>query len=445
MTEVLHPGLIVTCNTRFDLLTAHAVVIEGGNIREVLPSGKAASIYTAARHIYKPDLVMTPGFIQTHMHLCQTLFRGLADDLELLDWLQLRIFPYENAHSKESLRASVQLGIDELLRGGTTTILDMGTLRHTEVIFDELSSSGIRAFAGKCMIDENDLFPSFKAKTDSELKETYELASAYHHTSGGRIHYGFAPRFVLSCSDRLLREIPEMMKDFPGSVLHTHSSENRKEVEEVRRKTGKENIDYFNSIGVLEQQTVLAHCIHVHEGEVKTMAAKGTSVAHCPSSNLKLASGIANIPEMIKQGVNVSLGADGAPCNNRLSVFREMNLAALIQKPVHGPTSMNAKEVMKLATINGAKALGIDHITGSIEPGKKADLVLLNLNKNGFAVKDDPELVYSKIVYSAGQDDVETVMADGKYLVEGGISKVYDAEEVVSQGKRELNALLGRL
>lgn len=445
MTEVLHPGVIVTCNSGFEILTGHAVAVEGSYIKEILPSDKAGAVYTDARHIYKRDLVMTPGFIQTHIHLCQTLFRGLADDLELLDWLQLRIFPYENAHSKESLRASARLGIDELLRGGTTTLLDMGTLRHTEVIFDELTSSGIRAFAGKCMIDENDLFPSFKADTEQELKESYELAKAFHNTSGGRINYGFAPRFVLSCSDRMLREIPEMMKDFPGAVIHTHSSENRKEVEEVRKKTGKENIDYFNSIGMLEQKTVLAHCIHIHDGEVKTMAEKGTSVAHCPSSNLKLASGIANIPNLIKQGVNVSLGADGAPCNNRLSVFREMNLAALIQKPVHGPTSMNAKEVIKLATINGAKALGIDHLTGSIEPGKKADLVLLNLNKNGFAVKDDPELVCSKIVYSAGQEDVDTVMADGKFLVEGGVSKVYDTKEVLSKGKRELNALLERL
>lgn len=445
MTEVLHPGVIVTCNSSFNILTGHAVVVEGTYIKEIIPSGRAEAVYTEARHIYKPDMVMTPGFIQTHIHLCQTLFRGLADDLELLDWLQLRIFPYENAHSASSLRASVRLGIDELLRGGTTTLLDMGTLRHTEVIFDELAASGIRAFAGKCMIDENDLFPGFKGNTGDELRESYDLAKAFHNTSGGRVNYGFAPRFVLSCSDRLLRETAEMVKDIPGALIHTHSSENKKEVEEVRKKTGKENIDYFNSIGMLEQKTVLAHCIHVHDGEVKTMAEKGTSVAHCPSSNLKLASGIANIPHLIKSGVNVSLGADGAPCNNRLSVFREMNLAALIQKPIHGPTSMNAREVMKLATINGAKALGIEHLTGSIEPGKKADLVLLNLNKNGFAAKDDPELVCSKIVYSAGQEDVDTVIADGRILVEGGVSRVYDAGEVFSLGKRELKALLGRL
>ncbi|MCK6613995.1 MAG: amidohydrolase family protein [Ignavibacteriaceae bacterium] len=445
MTEVLHPGVIVTCNSSFDILTGHAVVVEGTYIKEIIPSGRAEAVYAEARHIYKPDMVMTPGFIQTHIHLCQTLFRGLADDLELLDWLQLRIFPYENAHSASSLRASVRLGIDELLRGGTTTLLDMGTLRHTEVIFDELASSGIRAFAGKCMIDENDLFPGFKGNTGDELRESYDLAKAFHNTSGGRVNYGFAPRFVLSCSDRLLRETAEMVKDIPGALIHTHSSENKKEVEEVRKKTGKENIDYFNSIGMLEQKTVLAHCIHIHDGEVKTMAEKGTSVAHCPSSNLKLASGIANIPHLIKSGVNVSLGADGAPCNNRLSVFREMNLAALIQKPIHGPTSMNAREVMKLATINGAKALGIEHLTGSIELGKKADLVLLNLNKNGFAAKDDPELVCSKIVYSAGQEDVDTVIADGRILVEGGVSRVYDAGEVFSHGKRELNTLLGRL
>lgn len=445
MCKIILPGLIVTADSNFRILKDYAVVLDDSIIKELIPASGVKEKYPDAEYIDKSSLVMTPGFIQTHIHLCQTLFRGLADDLELLDWLQYRIFPYENAHSKRSLRASVRLGLDELLRGGTTTILDMGTKNHTEVIFEELISSGIRAFAGKCMIDENNLLPVFRGNTKAELKETYNLVKEFHFTKSARVGYGFAPRFVLSCSEGLLREIPNLMKDFPGSILHTHSSENKKEVEIVRAKTGKENIEYFDFLGMLNAKTVLAHCIHVQEHELNIMQKRPVSVSHCPSSNLKLASGIANIPKYISKGINVSLGADGAACNNRLSVFKEMNLAALIQKPLHGPTEMDAKKVFGLGTINGAKALGIESLTGSIEPGKKADLVLLDLEKNGFAVSDEPELVYSKIVYSAGAENVDSVMVDGKLLVEKGKSRIYSEKKLLSSGKRELNALLNRL
>ncbi len=445
MIKVIVPGLVVTADSGFQLLQNHAVVIEETFIKELTSASDVKKKYPDAVYIEKPDMVLTPGFIQTHIHLCQTLFRGLADDLELLDWLQLRIFPYEHAHNTASLKASVQLGIDELLRGGTTTILDMGTKNHTEVIFEELLSSGIRAFAGKCMIDENDLYPVFKGNLKDELTETYNLAKQYHGSAGGRVNYGFAPRFVLSCSEGLFKEIPGMMKDFPGSVLHTHSSENKKEVEIVRSKTGKENIEYFESLGLFSGQTVLAHCIHVNQNEMHIMKDNAVCVSHCPSSNLKLASGTANIPAYISNGITVSLGADGAPCNNRLSVFKEMHLAALIQKPLHGPTIMDAKTVFGLGTINGAKALGIEKQTGSIEPGKKADLVLLNLEKNGFALSDNPELVYSKIVYSAGPENVDSVMVDGKFVVENCVSKIYDEKKLIEQGKIELQSLLNRV
>jgi 5-methylthioadenosine/S-adenosylhomocysteine deaminase len=392
-----------------------------------------------------PELTLIPGFIQTHIHLCQTLFRGLADDLELLDWLQLKIFPYENAHNKDSLRASVRAGILELQFGGTTTILDMGTLNHQEVIFEELINSGMRAFAGKCMIDRNDLFPEFKSTTKDELKITYQLAKDFHNKSNGMIKYGFAPRFILSCSDSMLKETAEMQQDFPGSIYHTHSSENKNEIAEVRKRYGQENIEHFNSIGILSDHTVLAHGIHVNENEINTLKKNDVKISHCPSSNLKLGSGIANIPRYLKEGISVSLGADGAPCNNNLSVFTEMRLASLIQKPVHGPKIMDAQTVFRLATIEGARALHIDDETGSIEVGKKADLVLLDLNKVEMPYNDDENNVYSKIVYSASAHNVHSVMIDGKWVVKDRFSNKYDSKEVVSNAKSELNNLLQRL
>jgi 5-methylthioadenosine/S-adenosylhomocysteine deaminase len=389
------------------------------------------------------NLTLVPGFIQTHIHLCQTLFRGLADDLPLLDWLKLKIFPMENSLNKESMRASVQLGISELLLGGTTTILDMGSLHYHEVVFEELIKSGMRAFSGKCLIDVNDLYPGFKSNTNDELKEISELAHSFHGSSNGKLKYSFSPRFALSCTEKLLRDSKEMMKDFPGSIYHTHASENKEEINEVRTKFGKENIDYLNSLNLLGKDTVLAHCIHLNESEKKQIKNTQTRIAHCSSSNLKLGSGIARIPEYLKDGISVSLGADGAPCNNNLSIFTEMRLAALIQKPIFGANAMDAQTVFRLATIEGAKALHLQDEVGSIEVGKKADLVLIDLENVYHPVSD--ENIYSSIVYSSSSSDVKNVMIDGELVVEDRISKIYEKNELALQSKTELVKLLKRI
>ncbi|HZW38394.1 MAG TPA: amidohydrolase family protein [Ignavibacteriaceae bacterium] len=390
------------------------------------------------------NLVAVPGFIQTHLHLCQTLFRGLADDLQLLDWLQYRIFPFENAHDKNSLRISAQLGLNELIKGGTTTILDMGTLKHQEVIFDELSKSGIRAFAGKCMMDENELYPGFCQSTNDELKITNELAKEFHNNSDGRIKYGFAPRFVLSCSTELLTATKEMMKDFEGSIFHTHASENTGECAEVRSRHGVENIEYFDRMDLLNDHTVLAHCVHLNDDEIDILKNTNSRVSHCPSSNLKLGSGIADIPRLMKNGINVSLGADGAPCNNELSIFQEMRLASLIQKPIYGANSMDALSVFRLGNIEGAKALHIDNITGSIEVGKKADIVLMDLSTSDMPVIVDDNNLYSSIVYNASKNNVKDVFINGEHLIKNRTS-IYDEEKIMCQGKEELTELLKRI
>ena len=390
-----------------------------------------------------PNLTLVPGFVQTHIHLCQTLFRGLADDLPLLDWLKLKIFPMENALDKDSMRASVQLGISELLLGGTTTILDMGSLRHHDVVFEELIKSGMRAFSGKCLIDINDLYPDFKSNTNHELNEINELAHSFHCLNNGKIKYSFSPRFALSCTEKLLRDSKEMMKDFPGSIYHTHASENKDEINEVRTRFGKENIDYLDYLNLLGDETVLAHCIHLNDTEKNKIKDSQTKVAHCPSSNLKLGSGIARIPEYLEDGISVSLGADGAPCNNNLSIFTEMRLAALIQKPVFGPGAMDAKTVFRLATIEGAKALHMQDEIGSIEAGKKADIVLLDLENIYQPVAD--ENIYSTIVYSSSSADVKNVMVDGEWIVENGTCIICEKDEIIVRSKNELQKLLKRI
>jgi cytosine/adenosine deaminase-related metal-dependent hydrolase len=442
---IIVPKNIVTVDRKDRILKNHFVEIKDGKIISIKKNDEKYFTKNKKNVFRFENLTLIPGFVQTHIHLCQTLFRGMADDLELLDWLQLKIFPFENAHNKNSLLSSVRLGINELLLSGTTTLLDMGTLRHQEVIFDELQNSGIRAIAGKCLIDENDLFPQFKSSTKSELDEIYQLAKTYHNTSNGKIKYGFAPRFVLSCTEKLLKGSFEMKQDFDGSLYHTHSSENKNEIEEVKRRHKKENIEYFNSIGVIDDHSVLAHCIHVNDKETELLKKNDVRVSHCPSSNLKLGSGIANIPKYLKNGISVSLGADGAPCNNNLSVFNEMRLAALIQKPIHGSTVMDAKTVFKLATIEGAKALHLEKEIGSIEVGKKADLALLDLSTNAHSVFESDESIFSDIVYSSSSDAVHSVMIEGEWKVLNKKSLLYDQIELNQKSKKELKELLKRV
>ena len=438
------PKRIVTVDTANSIIKNQAVEIIDNKISAFIPVDKIEKqnfdeVYDAG------NMTLIPGFIQTHIHLSQTLFRGLADDLPLLGWLRLKIFPFENAHNKESLRVTAQLSLNELLMGGTTTFLDMGTLRHGEVVLQEMINSGIRGFSGKCLIDINDLYPDFKSSTDDEIKDTMNLAKSFHNSADRRIGYSFSPRFVLSCSEKLLKETKEIIKDFPGSVYHTHSSESVDEINEVRKRFHKENIEYFNTIGVLDDHTVLAHCVHTTDSERKTLRDRNTRIAHCPSANMKLGSGIAPIPQYLKEGISVTLGADGAPCNNNLSIFNEMRLASLIQKPIHGAEVMDAKTMFRMATIDGAKALHIENEVGSIEIGKKADLVLIDLDSYSNSYSDTDESIYSDIVFSSTTENVKSVMVDGSWLVKDRESLVYDQKEISLKGKEQLKNLKKRL
>ncbi|MDX1699143.1 MAG: amidohydrolase family protein [Melioribacteraceae bacterium] len=443
MKQLILVKNILTINQDNEILSNHAVEIEDGLIVDILPVGSIDRDNYDGDFLDFSNLTLIPGFVQTHVHLCQSLFRGLAEDMELLDWLREKIFPFENEHDKNSLRISSQIGIHEILKGGTTTILDMGTLNYQEIIFEELKKSEIRAVAGKCMLDFNDLYPKFVESTDHSLKYSYDLAKEYHNSNNGKLKYGFAPRFVLSCSEKLLTETKEMMQDFEGSIYHTHSSENKSELEAVKKIHNMRNIEYFDSINVLNDHTVLAHGIHVDDDEITILKNTHARISHCPSSNLKLGSGIADIPRYIREGIQVSLGADGAPCNNSLSQFIEMRLASLIQKPVYGPTEMDAQTILRMATIDGARALHLENEIGSIEIGKKADLVFLNLEKSNLPLTD--ENIYSSIIYSAGNENVSEVMIDGSFVISKGKSNIYDEQQLYSDGNRELNKLIARV
>ncbi|HHJ52233.1 MAG TPA: 5'-deoxyadenosine deaminase [Caldithrix abyssi] len=407
-TTLIKNALIVTIDAR-DRVFDGDLLIEDNRIIRL---GKRIDL-PADEIVNGENLIVIPGFIQTHVHLCQALFRNLADDLALLDWLQKKIWPFEAAHTAETLRISARLGLAEMIASGTTTILDMGTVNHQDVIFEELAQSGIRAFAGKTMMDNGDLPAGLRETTDDSLKQSLRLLEKWHNFDNGRLKYALAPRFALSSSERLLIEAAKMAAD-QGVILHSHAAENREETQLVRDRFGVGNIALFEKIGAAGPNLCLAHCIWSDEDERRLLKERDIKVLHCPSANLKLGSGIAPVPDYLERGVTVSLGADGAPCNNNMDMFTEMRLAALIQKPLHGPQAMPAGQVLRMATINGARTLGLEDLIGSIESGKLADLTFIRKNE----IHSSPfENVYSKLVYSTRASDVEHVMINGKWVM----------------------------
>jgi len=395
---------LITCDPEDSVLSAD-LRVRDGRIAEI----GAALVPGDAEVIDLRGAWLMPGLVQTHIHLVQTLFRGMADDLALMDWLRTRVWPLEAAHDVDSVYWSARLGVSELLLGGTTAILDMGTVHHTDATFEACAQAGIRAHIGRAMMDRPNE-AGLSQPTDASLRGACDEADRWHGKHP-RLAYAFAPRFVPSCTDELLTAVVAEARA-RGCLIHTHASENRDEVKLVREMTGRENIEHLHALGMTGPDVCLAHCIHLTDNEEAILAATGTRVCHCPSSNLKLASGIARIPELMARGVHVSIGADGAPCNNRLDAFTEMRTAALIQKPRLGPTAMPAAVTLRAGTRSGAEALGLN--AGSLEVGREADLVALAPDRLASLPAPDP---IAAIVYAMSPANVTDVWIGGEQVV----------------------------
>lgn len=434
MSFLIRNALLITANPK-NVVYSGDLRIEGNRIQQI---GKVSG--PADKTLDATGMWALPGFVQTHVHLCQTLFRGLADDLELLDWLQRRIWPLEAAHNESSLYWSARLGIAELLKGGTTTVLSMETVRHTEEVFRGIEETGIRAVAGKCIMDMGEAPSPLREESRKALEESLALLKHWDGRANGRIRYAFAPRFALSCSREIMEEIGRTAQA-SQTLVHTHASESKKEVELVRQQTGQANVEYFHSIGLTAPNLFLAHCIWLNDREISLLRETKTRVTHCPGSNLKLASGIADITRYKKEGVVLSLGADGAPCNNNLDMFQEMKLAALLQKILHGPTALPAREVFRLATIEGARALHCEDEIGSLELGKRADVVIFDPRRAALWPTHD---AYSTLVYAGRPQNVRHVFVDGELLVEDGRLVRHDEQEILRKSEEALAELLPR-
>lgn len=424
-------------------MDASASIVQGellivdGKIADVGgATGRSADIVIDAS-----DSAVIPGFVQTHIHLCQTIFRGAADDLSLIDWLKKRVWPMEAAHSARSITASARLGIAELIKGGTTCALTMETVNHTNEVFKVVDETGFRATVGKCMMDKGDEVPAaLHEQTAASIEESLALLHAWHGQAGGRIRYCFAPRFAISCTRELLEKVAGLARA-RGVMVHTHASENKTECALVESETGMRNVAYLDSLGLTGPHVALAHCVHLSDEEIDTLARTRTNVVHCPSSNLKLGSGIAPVAKLLDRDISVSLGADGAACNNRLDMFTEMRTAALLQKALHGPEVLPATRVLRMATIDGARALGLDGEIGSLEAGKRADVAVVRMG--GLHATPGADVV-SALVYSSQPSDVDTVIIDGQLVMRDRKLMTIDEAETVKTANTEAKELVAR-
>jgi len=385
---------------------------------------------------------LLPGFIQTHVHLCQTLFRGYADDMPLLEWLRRRVWPMEAAHTPQTLRASARLAAAELLLTGTTTALTMETVHDTDVVFEALDQIGLRAVVGKCMMDSDQQVPKrLQERTQASIDESVALRKRWDGHANGRLRAAFAPRFAVSCSRALLEAVADLSSR-DRVIVHTHASENREEVEVVRALSGgMSNLEYLADTGLATPHLCTAHCVWVSDAEQALLAERDVKVMHCPSSNLKLGSGLAPVAEMRARGISVSLGADGAACNNRLDMFEEMRLAATIQAVRRQPGALTARDVLWMATREGARALGMASELGSIELGKRADLLLVERDRVHLAPDVDP---WSTLVYAARGTDVRMTMVDGHVLVNDFSLVHEDVTAITADARRAAATLAGR-
>jgi cytosine/adenosine deaminase-related metal-dependent hydrolase len=401
-----------------------AVVVEGDAIAAV--GDREELVETYPDHERREYDLLAPGVVGGHVHAVQSLGRGIADDTSLLDWLFDHVLPMEAGLDAEGMRIAAELGYLELIESGVTTAIDHLSVRHADEAFEAARELGIRARMGKVLMDTESP-DGLLENTQDALDETERLIREYHDSRGGRIQYAVTPRFAVSCTEECLRGARDLADAYEGVRIHTHASENRDEVATVEDRTGRRNIHWLDEVGLTGQDVVLAHCIWTDESEREVLAETGTHVTYCPSSNMKLASGIAPVVDYLDRGINVALGNDGPPCNNTLDPFTEMRQASLLQKVEHlDPTTTPARLVFEMATRNGAKAAGFDRV-GCLREGWKADVVGLTTDVTRATPLHD---VFAHIVFAAHGDDVAFTMVDGNVLYEDGELRTGDAAEI---------------
>ena len=410
-TVVLPDGQTKTAN----------IAVEGSKI---LAIGEAPADFIAEQTIDAKDMLAIPGFVNAHTHASMTLLRSYADDMELMTWLNDHIWPVEAKMISNDIYWGAALAAVEMIQSGTTTFADMYG-PFMERVADVVTESGMRGVLSRGII-------GVAPDGEKKIEENISLYEDYHGAANGRIKVMFGPHAPYTCPPDFLKKVAAAAQRL-GAEVHIHMNETKAEIEQITKQYGKRPFEYVEDTGLFESPTLAAHCVHLSDDEIAIIKKHNIRVAHNPGSNMKLASGIAPVPRLLKEGVTVALGTDGTSSNNNLDMLQEVQLAALLHKVnEYDPLAVPAFEALKMGTEYGAKAVGLDGI-GRIAPGAKADIVLVSM-KGAAWVPCFNEV--SLLVYSGSAADVDTVICDGKVLMQHRELKTLDEEKIKYEAQK---------
>jgi cytosine/adenosine deaminase-related metal-dependent hydrolase len=443
-------GTVITMNPMREIITDGAIAIKNNRIAATGKTDDLLGQYHDDKVIDVKGKLILPGLIDTHVHLAQALIRGCADDMALIQWLCERVWVLQGNFTQDDGYASARLCIAEMLKSGTTTFLE-AMLAHRygfDGIAKAVEESGIRACLAGIVMDigtyatqTSSMHPGLVESRETSLFGVLDMHSKWNGAANDRIHVWFGPRTPGGVTSELYREMSDYARQRNmGITMHLAEVEADKIF--LNEKYGLSPVYYAESVGLIGPKTVLVHMVWLTQADIDKLAETRTNVSHNPSSNSKLASGVCKVPQMLARGVNVALGCDGGPSNNDYDLIREMKLAAIIHKAVtNDPLVVPAETVLELATINGARALGLEHEIGSLEVGKKADLVVIDLNRLHTTPSPNP---ISSLVYAATGGEVDTVVVDGRIVVEQGLLLTMNEEEVIKRAHQHAESLYQR-
>ncbi|RJX20946.1 MAG: amidohydrolase [Ammonifex sp.] len=429
--DILIKGTIVPVTGPEDVIRDGVVAVRDG---EIVYVGRLDGLndFSADKIFGGAETAVLPGLVNAHTHAAMTLFRSYADDLPLMKWLEEAIWPLENRLKAADVYWGTLLACVEMLLGGTTTFADMYFFMNE--VAAAVQESGMRASLSRGLI-------GYGPNAGEALAESREFILEWHGKAGGRVSCMLGPHAPYTCPPEYLKKVAETAAEL-GVGVHIHVAETRQETAEIRKQHGCSPVELLAGCGLLDVQVLAAHCVHVSPGDIEILAKKGTAVAHNPESNMKLASGIAPVTDLLGAGVTVGLGTDGAASNNNLDMLEEMRSAALLQKVAREDSmALPAYTALEMATIGGARALGLGQVIGTIETGKRADLVLVDLRKPHFYPPHD---VVAHIVYAARAGDVHTVLVDGKVVVDAGQVLTVNVETVLDNVRESARGLVGK-
>ena len=427
MNILIKNTTLITMNDKKDVMENVDVAIEKDKIIYI---GYIEDDFIPDEVLDGTNKVTMPGLINTHTHIPMSLFRNYADDLPFWEWLHERILPLEKNLTGDHVYWGSMLSIAEMIKSGITSFVDM--YFFVDDIARAVEETGIRGFLALSVTDG-------EGDREDSLSKIEEFIKNWDNQANGRINVRIAPHAPYSCSDDFLKELTNLSIRYDKGI-NIHVSESEKEIEDSFERYGKSPVQRLNDLGLLDASTLAVHCVYLSNHDIEIFKEKNISVSNNPGSNLKLGNGFARISDLLDSGINVCLGTDGSASNNNLNMFEEMNLASLINKGLtENPECVPAYKALEMATINGARAIGKESEIGSIEIGKKADIIMIDLNKPHFYPRYN---VVASLVYSAQASDVDTVIANGEILMKNGKLLTIDLEDVMTNAEIKAKDLL---